>query len=170
MLRWPSRLLGAGGLAKLLRRSLLRKDGRGMCRMHDLVFACLQHFAGGGIADAAIDAKVKYFFSGTWEAGSYHFQRSLQIHAAVIKAWVNADDPQPSLETYLYQLTESISKPVAFSEKLRAYATESFVAQREACLSIVEAMEQRYQNEPNEKDKERILNGESAIFPKGSKM
>lgn len=160
-------VLGAGGLAKLLRRSLLRKDGRGMCRMHDLVFACLQHFNGGGITDAAIDAKVKQFFSGTWEAGSYHFQRSLQIHAAFIQSWVNVDDPQPSLETYLYQLAESISKSVAFQEKLRAYATESFVAQHEACLSIVEAIEQRYQNEANEKEKELILNEGISNISKG---
>lgn len=160
-------VLGAGGLAKLLRRSLLRKDGRGMFRMHEIVFTCLQHFGGGGITDAAIDTKLKQFFRETWEAGSYHFQRSLQIHAAIIQSWVNVDDPKPSLETYLYQLVESIPKSVVFSEKLRAYAMGSLVTQREACISIVEAIEQRYQNEANEQDKERILNEGIGNISKG---
>jgi len=150
-------VLGVAGLPKLLRRSLLRKDARGICRMHDLVHTCLRHFDGGNISENEVAARLKQFFAANWETGSYHFHRSLQIHAATIQSWVNLEAPEPSLESYLFLLAESISKPTQLLEALRGRAIEAFPNQREACLSIVEAIEMRYQNEMVEAEKERIL-------------
>lgn len=150
-------VLGVAGLPKLLRRSLLRKDATGMCRMHDLVHTCLQHFDGGTISENEVAKRLKHFFATNWETGSYHFHRSLQIHAATIQCWVNLEAPEPSLESYLFLLAESIAKPTSLLETLRACTIEEFVNQREACLSIAEAVELRYQNEMVEAEKERIL-------------
>lgn len=150
-------VLGVAGLPKLLRRSLLRKDARGMCRMHELVHTCLRHFDGGNISENQVAERLKQFFAANWETGSYHFQRSLLIHAATIQSWVNLEAPNPSLESYLYLLAESIDNPVAFLEALRTQAVHEFTNLREACLSIVEAIEMRFQNETAEVERERIL-------------
>lgn len=163
-------VLGPGGLAKLLRRSLLQKDGRGMCRMHELVHACLQHFRGGCIDDAAVDARLKGYFASHWETASYHFRRSLHIHADTVSTWVNVIHPRPSFETYLFQLTESASKPVQFLEALRTCNITAFLHDREACLSIIEAIEERYKAEVESNARRRILDEGIANLTSGVSM
>jgi tetratricopeptide (TPR) repeat protein len=150
-------LLGPNGFAKLLRRSIVHKDSRGMCRMHDLVFTCLQHYEGGSISKSEVEAKIKKFLISESQTGSYHFQRSLQIHSDLIESWVDQENPEPSEDTYLFQLTERIPKSAQFLERLRLRSIRECIPSRIACMSIVEAIEQRYWREPDDVVQQRLL-------------
>jgi tetratricopeptide (TPR) repeat protein len=150
-------LLGPSGVSKLIRRSLLKKSAGGMCHIHDLVFACLRHFNAGEISESEVEARFKGFLIGSWETGSYHFHRTLQIHSDKIECWVDLANPTPSAESYFFQLSERISKPIPFLEKLRKSPLASFDNNREARLSVIESIEQRYWNESDEGEKKLIL-------------
>ncbi|TDU68131.1 hypothetical protein EI77_03248 [Prosthecobacter fusiformis] len=150
-------VLGPSGISKLIRRSLLKKSAGGMCIIHDLVFACLQHFNAGDISDSEVETKFKAFLIASWETGSYHFHRTLQIHSDKIECWVNPGKPIPSAEAYFFLLSERISKSIDFLEKLRNWPLISLDANREARLSVIESIEKRYWDEPDENVRKLIL-------------
>lgn len=150
-------VFGPNGILKLIRRSLLKKSAGGMCHIHDLVFACLQHFSAGDISDSEVEAKFKSYLIASCETGSYHFHRTLQIHSDKIERWVDLGKPTPSAEAYFFQLSERISKPIDFLEKLRNWPLISLDDNREARLSVTESIEHRYWNESDESVKKLIL-------------
>lgn len=151
MLRWMNyrsidvtvamEILRTPGFAKVIKRSIVQVDSRGMCRMHDLMFECIRHYGGDNLSDESARQRLVAFFEKNWEQDSFHFRRALQMHADFIAASVDQDAPKPGLFEYLLLLAESLPASEGFIDKLRQYPISTVSRNRAAVLSIIEAIE-----------------------------
>jgi len=126
-------VLGTAGLGKILRRSILRKDADGMCRMHDLMRLCIRQYDGTSVSDEQAAQRLWQFFERTWETATYHFHRALQVHQQFITDRFHQIGQKPSLESYLYLLIEFGPATKEEFAKLGGFELSAFVQSRAAC-------------------------------------
>jgi tetratricopeptide (TPR) repeat protein len=150
-------VLGTAGLGKVLRRSILRKDADGMCRMHDLMLLCIRHYNGSSVSDEQVAQRLWGFFQKSWERGSYHFQRALEVHRKFISNRFTSGDRKPSLEAYLFLLLEFSPATNEDLVAFRQHELPALVDNTPACLCVIEAMERSYHSERYLDQKQRIL-------------
>lgn len=150
-------VLGAAGLGKILRRSILRKDSDGMCRMHDLMLICIRHYEGTSVAGGEAAQRLRRFFEKTWERGTYHFHRALEIHRKCITDRFNRSGREPSLEGYLFLLLEFSPATKDDLARLRQHDLSTLVDNTPASFSVIESIERAYHAAKDDESKQGIL-------------
>lgn len=150
-------VLGIAGVAKLLRRSILRPTGLGQFKIHDLIIECLKHFKMDGSPALNPSGQFWGYFQKTWEASPHHFQRSLHLHRSQIAAACDSSVPQPGLPAYLALLLENCPLSPEGIALLAATEMGPHLENRAELGSIIEALEHCIKLPDDEAERESLL-------------